>query len=476
VHLGEALKYYRAAVRTDSLFGFAAIRGAQAAIWNHRASEAASLIQVALKQPMPLRYTHFALGYEAYLEGRADSAAAEFRRALALDPEMAAAWMQLGEVYTHLLPVAGDPQDQAEVAFEEAHRLDPSATNLLLHLIEIRLRKGDPARAQPLVRQFLAADPDPMLAKQIQIMQTCVQEGPLAVDWAKEAAHSTLSVLAAGKMLAAGGAQLNCAMPAFSAVIKADTTTAGDSRWYALFQLQAALLAHGEVSKAARQIDSSPPEDVASAMYLLDAPLFPELSDKAAEVARKFKAECGLGYAKCPNPYRVWQLGLWDAYRGHTVEAELAARELAARAKRSSSQDLQLLSLLGRSVAAHAALARSDTATALVLFGASVREAVPGGQGIEWDLGKPRGIDRLRFAQLLFARGQSEQAIDVSDMFDSASPSVYLLYLTESLKLRLKAANALGDVARAARYQKRLAVLRGDRSITAVKTRKESVI
>jgi tetratricopeptide (TPR) repeat protein len=475
VHLSEALNYYRAAIRTDSLFGFAAVRGAQAAVWSHRPNEAASLIQVALRQPMAPRYSHFALGYEAYLEGRADSAAAEFRRVLALDPDMAVAWMQLGEVYTHLLPVAGNPETEAKAAFEEAHRLDPSATYLLLHLIEIRLRKGDIERAQPIIRQFLAADPEPMLAKQIQIMDACVRQGPAAVDWAREAATNTLSVLAAGKLLAVGGTRLDCAMPAFSAVIQADTTAIGDSRWYALLQLQAALLAQGQVSRATEQVDSRPPQEVASVMYLLDAPLFPELSEKAAEVARKYKAECGPGFANCPNPYRVWQLGLWDAYRGHIAEAELAARELVARAKRNHEQDSQLLSLLGRSVAAHAALARSDTVTALAMFDALIREPVPGGEGIEWDLGKPRGLDRLRLSELLLARGQAEQALAVADVFDSSAPSIYLLYLRESLRLRVSAASALGDVPLGIKYQNRLAALRSDRTFVT-RTPKENVI
>lgn len=477
VHLAEALKHYRAAVKTDSLFGLAAVHGAQAATWNHRAAEAASLIHVATRQKMPPRYAHFARGYEAYLEGRADSAAAEFRRALELDPDMAVAWMQLGEVYTHLLPEAGEPEVQAEAAFEEAHRLDPSATNLLLHLIEIRLRKSDLVRAQPLIRQFLAADPGPMMGKQVQIMEACVQHGPAAVDWAVEAGKNTLPVLAAGKILAAAGARLDCAMPAFSAVIQADTTAAGASRWFALLELQAALLSQGRVAEAMERVDSLPAHDLATVMYLLDAPVFPEVDQRAAEVAQQFKAECGLAYAKCANPYRVWQLGVWDAHRGHLTEAELAARELAGRAARGENPyDSQLAAMLGQSVAAHTALARSDTTTALALLEGLLKVAVPGGEGIEWDLGRPRGLDRLRFAQLMLARGQPDRAMAIADMFDSTSPSLYLLYLLESLKLRSEAARAVGDVARAAHYRNRLAALRGEGVLTTSTKRKEDLI
>src|SRR4030095_8525323 len=102
----EALTHYRDALRGDSTFSLAAVRGAQAATWEHRASEASSLIQLALAQPLPPRYATFARAYQAYLEGRADSAAHEFSRTLTIDPEMATAWMQLGETYVHLLPLA----------------------------------------------------------------------------------------------------------------------------------------------------------------------------------------------------------------------------------------------------------------------------------------------------------------------------------------------------------------------------------
>jgi len=469
LHLADALKHYRAAVKADSLFGLAAVRGAQAAVWSHRPEEAASLIDVAARQTMPPRYAHFTRGYHLYLAGKADSAAAEFRQAIRLDPEMTVAWIQLGEVYTHLLPERGDPISLAEAALEEAHRLDPSATTLLLHLIENRLRKGEIAQAQPLIRRFLAADPEPELAQQVRVMEACVEKGPHAVDWGKEAAQNILPVLAAGKLLAAGGAQLDCATAAFSAVIRADTSALSDSRWFALLQLQAILLARGRVTEAMEQVDRRPEEEVASVMYLLDAPVFPEISAKAAEVARRYKAECGLGYARCASPYRIWELGVWDADHGHTAESQLAARELTSRAGRADSQDAQLLAILGRSVAAHTALARSDTATALRLFATLAGDAVPGGVGIEWDVGKPLGLDRLRFAQLLLARNRAREALEVADMLDSTAPCVYLLYLPASLRLRLSAARAIGDDAKAAQYQSRLAALTSNRKLFSPK-------
>jgi cytochrome c-type biogenesis protein CcmH/NrfG len=237
--LGEALSRFRNAVKADSTFGLAAVRGAQAATWSHEPAEAALFIRTALRQRLSPRYTHFALGYSAYLEGRADSAAAEFRRSLAIDPEMAEAWMQLGEVYTHLLPFAGRVDSLARVALETAHRIDPRATNSLLHLIEIHLRAGDSTAAAPLVQAFLGGHPDnPVTTDRVRLMQTCVRGGTNRVDWRGEARRNRPSVLGAATALSAAGAQLGCAIPALAEVVRADTSAAGDDRWFALLQLR----------------------------------------------------------------------------------------------------------------------------------------------------------------------------------------------------------------------------------------------
>jgi eukaryotic-like serine/threonine-protein kinase len=463
LHLGDALVRYRDAVKADSSFGLAAIRGAQAATWNHRSSEASSFIQVALRQKLSPRYGHFALGYAAYLEGRADSAAAEFHRALAIDPEMTVAWMQLGEVYTHLLPEAGDVDSLAEDAFETAHRLDPRATNILLHLIENRLRHGDLGQATPMVQAFLAATPDSArLVAKVRMMEACVRDGPARVDWAAEARQNAPAVLTAATSLASAGGRFDCAVPALAEVVRADTSKAGDDRWFALLQLQAVLLAQGRTAEAMAQVDARPESDEASTMYLLDGPVFPTVAARADSVAETYARQCGPKFTGCASSYRMWELALWAAHREQAATADDVARELAARGQRAENfQDSIVGSILAKSAAAHAALARSDTATALGLFESLVRAPVPGGVNIEWNVALPRGLDRLVLARLLVIRGQVRRAISIADVFDSSGPSVYLLYLPSSLELRAHAAQALGEPALAARYQARISALGG---------------
>ncbi len=461
LHLAEALTHYRDAVNADSLFGLAAIRGAQAASWNHRTDEAASFIAIAIRQPLPPRYTHFARGYQAWLEGRADSAAAEFRRAIRLDPEMSAAWMQLGEVYTHLLPVTGNPDTLAELAFEEAHRLDPQASNLLLHLIEIRFRRGETAKAGPLVKEFLAAEPDTLLATQVRLMEDCVRRGPARVDWHREARAHPLAILWAANALKGAGAQLPCALGGFAAVLQGDTASdesGNGRRQAALIGLQGVLVAQGRVPEAAAQLDSAIAHTgIGTSLFLLDGPLFPELGPRAAEVAQRDQARYGEDYVKCPFPKRLWELGVWEAFNGRVDAVAAIAKDLQRRAAKSGARGD---SLLARAMVAHAALAKGDTVQALALFDAVVAEGVPS-TDLEWDEAAPRASERLRLAQLLLSRGQFQRAIDVASVLDSAWPLVHIVYLPASLRLRADAATALGDATLAAHYRSRLATMGG---------------
>jgi hypothetical protein len=105
-------------------------------------------------------------------------------------------------------------------------------------------------------------------------------------------------------------------------------------------------------------------------------------------------------------------------------------------------------------------LAPGDTATAVRLLETSLSEPLPPGGAVEWNIAHPRAPDRLLFAQILAARGDHRRAIAVADVFDSPSPSVFLIYLPASLKLRADAAAALGDRSLAEALQSRLAALR----------------
>ena len=461
--LNEALDHYREALKGDSTFALAAIRGAQAATWNHRGSEAASFIAAALRQPLSPRYAHFARGYQAYLSGSADSAAAELKQAIAIDPELSVAWMQLGEVYTHLLPLGGNSDSLSRHAFDEAYRLDPAAKLVLLHPIEIRLREGKAVEAAPLVRDFLDADPDTVLAKQVTMMYDCVRAGTAGVQWAQLAKDYPLAVLSASNAFKGGGARLGCAARGFEAVVATDTIPANAGRrWIGIVGLTSTFLAQNRAGQAKAQIDTAIAHGWGGAsLYLMAGPIFPEMRDPARAIARKDEAMYGPNYARCPYVGRLYHLGVFEALTGRAAVAEAVARDLGARASKSK---LPADGRMARSAAAFATLARGDSAKALSMLEAIVGEPVSS-DDIVWDLVAPRGIERLTLARLLAAKGDYRKAVDVANVFDTAWPSIYLLYVPASLELRARAAAALSDNGMATRFRERLAALRGERVV-----------
>ena len=465
----EALTQYRKAIGLDSTFALAALRGAQAATWEHRASEASSLIHLALAQKLTPRYAAFARGHQAYVEGRADSAAAEFRRALAIDPDMATAWMQLGETYTHLLPFAGSPGERADSAFREAMRRDSSATHMLLHPIESLLRRGSTAEAAPLVRRFLDAKPDSTLAAQVRVMDACVRQGASAVDWSRAVKESPMAVLYAAFSLGTGGQQLSCASAAYAAIREHETAAmaAADGavdarRWTALVGLSGALIAQGRADEAALRVDSAFKRgEGGQSLMLIGGPLAPPFEPHAERAVIAYETQWGPRCERCTSNDRLWQLGVWSTFRGDSAAVAAVATALSARAKAASTAGNPAagLELMARATAARAALVGGDTAAAIAALTAVLSSPVPSGSALIWRDAEGRGPERLALARLLFARREYRQAMDVADVFDSPANQSYVAYLPASLALREAAADSLGDVGKRAAYRARRAAL-----------------
>jgi len=456
LHVDEALRHFRAAVAADSTFAYAAIRGAQAASWSHRTAEAVELAQTASLYPLPPRYAAYVRGLEAYLEGRADSAIESFRSVIALDDNMAAAWLQLGETWTHLLPTAGSPDDSALVAFQEAARLEANAGTALFHLVEILIRRGEIDRAEPLLAQLLEADPEGSIGDHITIMLECVRNGAEAMPWAQLVAEKPFQLLIAARHLGGAGAQVACAQAAYSALLLGDTSSVSEAenrRFFELLGAQNLLLAQGRVEDALAQVETFYARwGYGSSLFLLSAPLYEAYAGKAREMADADARQYGASYRGRPSNLRLWELGVFEASTGNAPSAAEIAAELARRA--SESGDRHTL-VLATSAAAHAAQASGDSGAAFLLFESMV-PAVATGDLLSWDEAEPLGSERLEYARGLVARGDHRRAIEVADVFDSSWPSVYTLYLKPSLQLRAEAAAALGDSRLELHYRDRL--------------------
>jgi serine/threonine-protein kinase len=470
LHAAEALAHYRDAVARDSTFALAALRGAQAAGWGHETAQteqAAALVALALRQSLSPRDRHFALGDQAYLEGRADSAARELGRATALDPEMAAAWAQLGETFVHLLPLAGNVDSLATAAFERAHALDPSATGPASHLVELRLRHGDVGGAAALAERLLAAQPeDTVLAKAVTLLVSCARGGPSSVTWTREAAADPLGVLEAARR-AGPEAGAACAEAGFDAVLRAYPPSAPDAvgyRWIALVGLQSVLLARGDVAGARRRLDSAIAEGLGGGtLYLMDATVVPAMADSARAIAARDSAQYGAAYGAMRLPQWLWYLGAWAVSEGRLPVAHAVASDLDARAARSgASADSLLARSLGARVALLSAATRADSDAAIAAL-TGVLAAPAAAAYVTWDAPSARAGERLLLARALDTRGDHARAIEVANVFDSMSQLGHVLFLPASLELRASAALALNRRDDAARFQRRLTALRGGR-------------
>ena len=76
MQFSAALDHYKAAVRVDSSFALAALRGAQSADWLSSSDQDSALVEVALSHEpsLPLLQRMIARGLRAYVIGNADSA------------------------------------------------------------------------------------------------------------------------------------------------------------------------------------------------------------------------------------------------------------------------------------------------------------------------------------------------------------------------------------------------------------------
>lgn len=454
----EALGAYRQAFQVDPGFADAAIRGAQAASWEHRSDEAALMVSAALSLDLDPRDRAFAEGMRAYLEGDSERALAALERAVSLDPEMAAAHAQLGETYHHLAPSRRRPDSVATVAFERAYAIDSTASGVLYHLAQHRIRAGGSTDGTSLADQLRASASNPDLVAEIDLSVGCVTGGPGAVDWSSLAHAHPGPLMEAAVNLAAGDTRWGCAEAAYRALLAHDTVTTGwevGRRWSSLKGLHMLLLATGRVEEGMVLLDSArvslaalrrvadptaaaehrpserdeTPVQFAELLFLLDEAAGYPTAGRAAAVAAENRSPSGA--YDFDNNFRLWFLGVWEASRGNAVAVRAIARRMEARVATRPGTPRD--SLLARAMQAHAALAEGDTTTALEVL----RALRPTGD-VQWNAADALGLERLTHARVAQARGHAAESRDVSTYLE-ATPSSYPLFLLPALEVRAEA-------------------------------------
>jgi Flp pilus assembly protein TadD len=177
---------------------------------NHFEAAVASLQKFIAAKP-EVAFAHFQLGYAYTALKRRDEARAEYERAMALDPKMPEAYLNLGILLldkqdyaaavaplskaVELLPAQSRPrsllavaqdrsgdQEGAARSFEGVLHLDPNDLAADRYLAEIDLRRNKPAEAESRFRHALEIRPDAPEALQGLARSLEAQSKPEAVD------------------------------------------------------------------------------------------------------------------------------------------------------------------------------------------------------------------------------------------------------------------------------------------------------
>ena len=465
-----AFEYLSRAVAGDEQLASAALRGATAALWLNRSDSALALVAAALRHPQSLapRQAAFAGALQFVLTGKADSAVIALRRVLALDAQWPDAWMLLGEVDLHLLPVVSRDSEAlrvvppplewpleawAEDAFKRALALDPGFTPPLAHLAEIAARRGDVGEFTRYADLLKGANPDSTQLTSMALLRSCLTRAPRQMDWHHELERGRRALYRVGVTLqgASSARARACAQGAFTAILASDPKP-NDEDWGSLVCLHALLAAEGDSSSALALTDSAVAGGLTAALglYVVDAAAGIDPGHRVDG----FIAQLDAAMDTRPAP-SLWLLTLWSARTADTARLLRVAEALERR--KAVPTATRLDSLIARVTAAYLTLARRDTTSALRLFAALAPSGtITGLQQLLWE---PLAPERLEYVRLLLARGDAAAAHRVASGFDQPGLFVHPLFLRQSLALRAQAARALHDDRLVARAEDRLHAL-----------------
>ena len=466
----EALEHFQDGFELDSTFAVAGIRGAQAASWVHEPEAAAEMVEQVIRLPMEERSRRFTEGIRGFSAYDAEAAIQNLEAAVDQDPSFTVAWAQLGETYRHLVPRMAAPNDVRP--FEQAQALDSLAGYVLFHRLEELIREGDLVRASELRDRFRRGDPDKVLQDQIDVMYTCMSEGPNA-DWSRQVVEFPWQVLMAAAQLGMGGRQLPCAEALYREILVHDTVAAsgaGDRFWNAVVGLSSSLLARGEYDSGRRMLEAAAdgfetfqalldasttgPDGVQipgqaspwqkgsvpwrgsrasqlerwSEWFPLVAYAHPDLSELGDRAADELRSLGGPNLDDLPYRTSLWALGFWAARQGQQSEANRAAerlREIAGSPEGAGARNNTVR--MAEAVEAHAVLASGDTAAALEAFRALPANAPP--RFLYWELVAPLAVERLELAKLEVRLGDPDTAYRLVRSFEGSNAQTHLLYL-----------------------------------------------
>jgi serine/threonine-protein kinase len=462
----EAFDHYRSAVEADSAFALAAVKGAQAASWMHDQGAATELVNVALDHitTLPPLWASFARGFEAYLTGRADTAAYHFEQAIRLDDEWPEGWMGLGETYQHQLPTRTPQDSLAKNAFQRVYELTDGYAPALYHLTEYAIRDGDPVATTALLEEYRELQSDAAVSGILDLAESCSRNSPDAIDWRQHMLEDVNRVYQVGKLLGVGAAHPGCAIAAWRGVLRYETPATAAWSYSALVGLQSMLVATAHITELRALLDSASATGSRSGAagrryYILDF-----LAGAGVESDARAVAASRRGRLDTLASADLWYLGLWGAYQGDVRETEEIQDLLRSRGEAGD----RTAALMAVGLAAHVAVRQADTATALQILN-ELTPTAPHYSILQY-AAESLGFERLVQARLLLARGRFDEARRVAAVFDSpgAASIIFPVFLRASLELRLQASLHMGDAESAESIRRRLESLDGDQFVDSV--------
>jgi len=454
----EARAYYSSAVERDSLFAFAALKGALAAEWTHDSAEVERFLGAVAPHAdlLSKRYLAFFDGIRAYEAGMADSAIVAFKTSLEESPNWPEALTALGETHYHLIPAGVRQADSvARDYFEAAAAADSGFVPPLLHLAEIAIRNGDLERADTLVRRYSNAEPT-YGQHQLDLMLRCATGGPASVDWDAAAREQPLAVFQAARGMLVGLASPDCARAMLTA-LHTETEVSAGFEWGAFMMHQSLLVALGdyEAAEILLQGAEGPAQLGVPYLYVIDAIAGAPFADSAAAQDAWLRTTFGESYDNLRAPMALWVASIWNGQVGDTVRLKHVRGALEQVARDAEDPLWRRRGVLFQAGAeADLARLRGDTALALEAYAGlvpSVRSS-----NWNWGLADPLSIERLRQAELLLATGRFEEAIDVASVFDSPAAVVFVPFIPASLAIRHAAAQGAGLSREERRFRERL--------------------
>jgi tetratricopeptide (TPR) repeat protein len=454
----EAQAYYSSAVERDSLFAFAALKGALAAQWTQDSAAVEGFLGSVAPHAdvLPTRYASFFDGISAYEKGMADSAITAFKTSLEQSPRWPEALTALAETHYHMIPTGlAEAEAVAEEYFMAAADADSGFVPPLLYLAQIAIRMGDLDAAGSIISRYVAADPT-YGQGQLDLMLRCATDGPQSIDWEAEAEDQPVEALRAARAMSVAMALPDCARSALAPLAARSSETAG-FEWGTFLLHQNVLMALGEFDAVRTLLEGAEGEAALGVpyLYVIDAIAGAPFADSAAAQDGWLRASFGEEYGELRAPLALWVASIWNAEIGDTARLQHIRGALEEVARDSDDPLWRRRGVLFQA-GAEADLARlsGDTAVAIAAFAdliPSVRSA-----NWNWGLADPLAVERLRYARLLLDVGRYEEAIGVASVFDSPAAAVFGPFIPASLVIRVRAARAAGLTRDERRYRERL--------------------